>query len=533
MVLKTRKLLFFFLVALFMSGFVSIGFVKPAYSATTLTLTPDTATTTGNYFTLNISINDVVEMHSWAVSITFRKIVTAIDFIEDTSFYDGLFGYTNESLDYNHYKVTIFSAFTGASTVSGSGVVATINFTAIYDGPIQVSVDSSMILDVDGNEITHTKSGCSVMVVGSPWRSYFQVIAPSNGVINTTATTTVYSNSTVKTVLANQATSQGKFDYFLLDGIQNSSNPIHVDMASDHNLSAIFHLPNLVFNTNLVGVQINIGTKEETTNSSGLTTIQIARGNYTLSATKTNYYGYSQAINVLDNANINIPIYPILYYGRIMPDTTETISLNGEVYDYGIPEMYYLDMENLLYCEPDSGETASVTFSLLHGTNYPRIEIEASHTNIIFFNLPTIWQSWTAEDLDAIIKNNGFLGFRINTTDDLTIIFTVSKQPHSIYKTNQLGQSSQFGSWSYANQNITLTVTASDPTFSFDYTTVGSELHQGAMVVAGFFSIVLILGMVAALREGVDIKHIVWMPIGSVILVILILVISQLPVMNA
>lgn len=89
-----------------------------------------------------------MDMYAWSITLDYRKIITLINVTVVTTFFNGSLGYYEADLNYSHYRTFVYDYLTGnVSGVTGTGVVATMNFTAIYNGTARMSCYESQILN--------------------------------------------------------------------------------------------------------------------------------------------------------------------------------------------------------------------------------------------------------------------------------------------------------------------------------------------------------------------------------------------------
>jgi hypothetical protein len=150
------------LLAVFSSG--TIAKVNSATIASIVLLPPDTTTSPGSTFVLNLTINNVADMYAWSVTLVYQKIITlnSIDTINNTAFTDGsgLAIFKTEDYNSSYYRSyiarTLLDVTPGISRpgVTGSGLVAHLNFMAASTGTPAIYSSNSEIIDSKGNAIT-------------------------------------------------------------------------------------------------------------------------------------------------------------------------------------------------------------------------------------------------------------------------------------------------------------------------------------------------------------------------------------------
>ena len=134
------------LLLILIAATLSMTIMIPSVFATSasITISPNTTTAKGNYFTLNITINNVTDMYGWEVWLKYRAIIDVVNVTQDTTLFNGTVNWSNDTQtvlyeDYAHYVSFVYGYLLGnVSGVSGSGVVANMNFTAIYNGTTNI-----------------------------------------------------------------------------------------------------------------------------------------------------------------------------------------------------------------------------------------------------------------------------------------------------------------------------------------------------------------------------------------------------------
>jgi hypothetical protein len=139
-----------------------------------IVISPDTTTSPGSTFVLNLTINNVIDMRAWEVTLVYQKIITLtwVDTINDTTFTDGAGLAIFKTEDYNSSWSWADIARTTLSTVpgsgTGSGLVAQLHFTAVSTGTTAIDCISSEILDSNGHDITPITVTTPTITVATP-----------------------------------------------------------------------------------------------------------------------------------------------------------------------------------------------------------------------------------------------------------------------------------------------------------------------------------------------------------------------------
>jgi hypothetical protein len=221
--------------------------IQPAKaSGTNIEVSPNTTVDYGGNFILSITVNDVTDMCGWEVGIIFRKIINITNVVEKTSFFDGSLFWFMDNYSYNYYGLSVAS-WTLSRGVSGSGVVAELNFSTVYNGTTQIEISGSTILDSENTEIPHTSSSCNVTVLGINQQYFLNIVSPSHGTLNVTQGVYIYDNGTDVAIEATETT--WAFQYFKVDNTTYTTKTIVVTMSSDHEVSALFKVPVLTIYT--------------------------------------------------------------------------------------------------------------------------------------------------------------------------------------------------------------------------------------------------------------------------------------------
>jgi hypothetical protein len=136
-----------------------------------LTLVPSSSTVNlGNNFTVDLTITSVTDLFGWQLDIGFSPAGR----INATSVVEGPFlgaGTTFGSGTINNAAGTItliFNSLSGFSGVSGSGVLATIQFTAVSVGFVDLSMSNILMQDSFLDPIVPDPTGTVRITVNDP-----------------------------------------------------------------------------------------------------------------------------------------------------------------------------------------------------------------------------------------------------------------------------------------------------------------------------------------------------------------------------
>jgi hypothetical protein len=159
------KRIVFGIVLMLLAVYSSAAILKAnSATGTSIVISPDTTTPPNSTFMLNLTINNVADMYAWSVTLVYQKIITlnSIDTINNTAFTDGTGLAIFKTEDYNssYYRSyiarTLLDVTPGISRpgVTGSGLVAHLNFMAASTGTPAIYSSNSEIIDSKGNAIT-------------------------------------------------------------------------------------------------------------------------------------------------------------------------------------------------------------------------------------------------------------------------------------------------------------------------------------------------------------------------------------------
>jgi hypothetical protein len=161
------------LLAVFSSA--TIAKVNSATGAS-IVISPDTTTSPGSTFVLNLTINNVNDMRAWDVVLVYSKIITLdlVDTINDTTFTDGaglaIFNTedVNSTYTWSDIARTTLSVVPGSGT--GSGLVAQLTFLAVSNGKttIDIALANSEIMDSNMRDITPITATTPTITVATP-----------------------------------------------------------------------------------------------------------------------------------------------------------------------------------------------------------------------------------------------------------------------------------------------------------------------------------------------------------------------------
>ena len=462
--------------------------IQPAKAnETSIEVSPNTTVDYGGNFTLNITVNNVKDMYAWEVGIRFRKIIKITSVVEKTNLLDSsLFWVVDPPMlggpSYNYYKLSVGSMLVGqVSGVTGSGVVAELNFTTVYNGTTQIEVLRSTILDStpEMREIPHTSSSCNIMVLGINEQYFLNIVPPSLGALNVTSGTYIYDNGTNVAIEATEIS--GAFHYFKVDNTTYTTKTITVTMNSDHEVSALFKFPVLTIYTTEPDTKIQIGYGiyfiSYTTNSSGYLTLELPIGTYPLKATKWGYYSVTQSINITGDKRIDIQMNRIVYIAPTVRFTPTDVYLTPF-----IPQMYetitcsattryfswrkdYIDFDELMEVETLVNKTGEITVIIHYATFYPIIEITSENIAVLRMNLTQIYEHYCKELYLEKVERTHFTGFKLDSNVPIVFEFGMP-EPKELWKITSEGAMTQLTDWSYENSTVLLSFEPGDPTIS-------------------------------------------------------------------
>lgn len=432
-----------------------------------ITISPNIEIAPSNTFLLNITLNNVSTVTVWETQFFFRKIINLTQVTEITAFFDGVFNWNKFDYNVSHYRAVIGNALTEGN-VSGSGLVAQLNFSSLYSGDAKLIFRTTKLLSPSLQAISHTTNMCSVNITGEPKKTFLRVNSFSNGNLNISAGDYMYNDTIAFYVQATPTT--GAFKYFTLDGVQSTNPSILINMTDDRTLSVTFQIPSVTIKTGISGVSIAIGAYSGTTDSYGNLLLSIPIGDYTLEATKHGYYDLTQPLSITNDVIVNIQVNKIVFYSDIsFPSASYKVTLNADIPYSGIEELNYVDWKELIYCEPETDKSARIKLIIYYNTDYPVIDIKVENATKIKFNIQNVYNEYCAESYESKVSGIGFTGIKIDSTSNITLEITMPREPNEVWKTDNLGNSVKFTDWTWNNGLLTLTFTSGDPTLSMIY----------------------------------------------------------------
>jgi hypothetical protein len=173
------KRIVFGIVLMLLAVYSSATIVK-VNSATgaSIVISPDTTTSPSTTFMLDLTINNVADMYAWSVTLVYQKIVSMnlVDTINGTDFTDGTGLAIFKQEDYNsscyrsYVARTLIDVTPGTRRpgVTGSGLVARLNFVAALNGTTAIECTGSEILNSQSNPITPITVTTPTITVATP-----------------------------------------------------------------------------------------------------------------------------------------------------------------------------------------------------------------------------------------------------------------------------------------------------------------------------------------------------------------------------
>jgi hypothetical protein len=171
-----KRLIVLGIMLMLLAAYSSITLVKA--DVTSIVISPDTTAPPNSTFMLNLTINNVNDMYAWSVQLVYQKIISLnlVDTINNTAFTDGTGLAIFKQEDFNSSCYTAYVARTllditpGVSRpgVTGSGVVAQLNFFAALNGTTAISCISSEIINSHGGDITPITVTTPTITVATP-----------------------------------------------------------------------------------------------------------------------------------------------------------------------------------------------------------------------------------------------------------------------------------------------------------------------------------------------------------------------------
>jgi hypothetical protein len=318
-------------------------------SAASIEISPNTTVQNGADFVLNITVNNASDMHAWNIDIKFRKVIKIANVVAAS--------WVVNDHSYNYYELA----------VNSTGAGAELHFTTVYNGTTQIDVQSSTILDSDGNEIPHTRSSCNVTVLGNSEQYFLKMrvsvsgyelcewgmsplsVTPDTSWIYDNGTMTyVYDSCTNVTIEAAESYFGSICQYIRVDNTTYTTKAICVTMNSDHEVLAFFRFPVLTVHTTEPDTEVQIGSNSGVTNSSGYVAIESLVGTWTLKAAKWGYCDVIQNIALTGDRSINIQMDKTSYiYTPHAVGVRNGTWMTYEVMALGAPGYYNVTVENV------------------------------------------------------------------------------------------------------------------------------------------------------------------------------------------
>ena len=133
-------------------------------SSTVLSVEPQTAQgTTGQNFTINVSISDVTDLYSWQIELSWNpSLLNVTNIMEgpllkssgNSTFFSPVINNAEGNLSVLCTRLYSFgSSVTG---VSGNGTLMTVQFEVIRSGACDLNLYDTQLLDSHRNAINHT-----------------------------------------------------------------------------------------------------------------------------------------------------------------------------------------------------------------------------------------------------------------------------------------------------------------------------------------------------------------------------------------
>lgn len=423
----------------------------PVYAQTTsIVISPNVTTTKNAYFILNITTNNVADLYCWGIQIKFRQIINITSVTQDTTFFNGTaFAWVNNTSSY-YDTLGIYGSFTGnVSGVTGSGVVANMNFTALYNGTTTIDIIKTELYNSAEESISHTSSSCTVTVTGSSAQYFLLVEQPSYGSLNVTSG--VYNNGTNVAVKATETT--GTFQYVKVDSTYYTTKTVILTMNADHEVSASFQIPTLTIATE-PNADVWIGTSKSNSGTSGVLSLQKSYGTYAVKVSKIGFYDAVQSVTMDANKTLEIQLYEVRY-GKNVPLDYKTITFTGTAY-YSNWSKSYVDFDRLIEVKALEGTTGQISASFHYDTDYPIVEIDAENLTLIEFDLEAVYQHYCLSSYEDMQQTSQFTGLRVSSNTLLQINLEMPQaldfwhRPTEILKIGQDGGISSFTSWQYS-----------------------------------------------------------------------------------
>ena len=154
---------------LFCAAALVLGSVLAAQAAPVLRVTPALSNVTvGNVFTLDIRIFDVTDLFGWQMDLGFSPFgLVSASAATEGGFLGGGTTFDGGTVDNGAGTITtMFNALSGSTGVSGSGILASINFAALNAGTATFSLSNVMLIDsnLDAIPFSHPSDAFSATV---------------------------------------------------------------------------------------------------------------------------------------------------------------------------------------------------------------------------------------------------------------------------------------------------------------------------------------------------------------------------------
>lgn len=153
-----KRLIVFGIMLILLAICSSTTMVANSATGASIVISPDTTTSPHGTFMLNLAINDVADMYAWSVTLVYQKIIDLnfVVAVNSTTFFNGAFiSFKQEDYNSSCFRGYVFETLlNGAPGVTGSGLVAQLNFIANSNGVTAISCIDSEILNSQSKDIT-------------------------------------------------------------------------------------------------------------------------------------------------------------------------------------------------------------------------------------------------------------------------------------------------------------------------------------------------------------------------------------------
>lgn len=440
----------------------SIATMLPSVFAQSVSIiiSPNVNTNINSIFYLNITTNNVTDMYGWSVTLDYRKAITMTSALAVTSFFNGSCSFSQTYLNYSHHRSFVYGyLMENISGVTGSGVVATMNFTAIYNGTANMKAYKSQIINSVGAEIAHTTSTPTVVVSGAPTQYFLCVQTPQYGSLNTTSG--VYDNGTNVPIKATETT--GTFQYIKVDGVIYTTKIVTITMNSDHNVSASFQIPTLTITTE-PSADIWVGTSKKNSGTSGVLSLQKSYGTYTVKVSKIGFYSAVQNVTLDANKTLDFQLCEVRY-AKNVPLSYKTITFTGTA-SYSNWSKTHVDFDGLIEVGVLEGTTGTISIIFHYDTDYPIVEVESQNCVYLKFDIAEVYSHYAQESYQQKAANTLFTGLQIDSNCNMTMEIQGIGKPRELWKTTPEGSTTKLANWQYAGNSLTVNFVAGDPTIS-------------------------------------------------------------------